>query len=178
MATTSRSRVDYLTQSLQLVSNELQATIDLEMQKLKDDEKALKDALKLKTRQELITTMERELEMGQLNNFLPTSKSMETQIYQPESTSSLNKSHLSESIKFSNSDPLALSNLLLTKLTDECNICSSDMNSLSLSDHQMRANEFLNQSATQPAFKNQFYPDTSGFVNPNVVSNYFFLLKF
>ena len=189
MLATSKSRVDYLTQSMQMVSNELQATIDVELQKLKDEEKTLKNALRLKTRQELITTMERELAMGDLNentatnHFLRTSASYDShalnslnqsasQLYQTQS----NASKLNESIRLSD-DHLRTSRLALNKLTDECSICSTDLNQLTLNNTaQVDARSFLQQSAHDPTFKNQF-ADTQEFVNPNVVRISSYTLK-
>ena len=172
MLATSRSRVDYLTQSLQLVTNELQSTIELELHKLKAEEEALKSALKLKTRQELITTMERELEMEPLyaNDFSTQTnlRGSTNSLYKTNLNQSLrNTNNLSESIHFSNEN-LKLGNLLLNKLNDECLICSTDLKSTGLNDHQTEALDFLSQSATNSLYKNQFGSEDV-FVNPNVV---------
>ena len=190
MLATSNSRVDYLTQSLQLVSSELQSTIDFELQKLKDQEIALKNALKLKTRQELVTSMERELAFGNLSenstsNFLTNSASFgATNTYQPLNQSNLyqtlnNSSNLNESIKLSN-DHLNKSLLVLNKLTDECHICNTDLTTTQTlnNSYQTAARDFLTQSASDPNFKNQFVQDNSGFINPNVVIKKFGLKLF
>lgn len=174
MLATSRSKVDSLTQSLKLVTDELQSTIDLELQKLKAEEQALKSALKLKTRQDLITTMERELEMEPLyaDDFLTQTNlnGSSNSLYRKKLNQSLyNTNNLSESINFSNEN-LNLSNLLLNKLNDECYICSTDLKSTLQHDRQTHAMDFLSQSATNSVFKNQNgVEDSTEFVNPNVV---------
>ena len=173
MLTTSRSKVDYLTQSLKLVTDELQSTIDFELNKLKAEEQALKGALKLKTRQDLITTMERELEMEPLyaNDYLNhTHLKGSSHSFSLKNQDLYNSKNLSESINISNEN-LNLSNLLLNKLNDECNICSTDLNrSMQQNEYQTAAMDFLSQSANSSVLKTQYnIEDNSEFINPNVV---------
>lgn len=66
LLTTRNPEMETLRQELQTINTKLQLSLDIEMQKLKEQEKELQEALKLKTRTDLIKAMENELAMDNL----------------------------------------------------------------------------------------------------------------
>lgn len=189
---------DYTNSALVQVNNELRATIDFEMQKLKEQEKQLQDALRLKTRMDLITTMERELQMEDLNDvdlgLLQSNsnlrRTMQTDnLFQRTSLSNtnlsnsnnMNTSNLDEMIRLSD-DSLTKSYLLMNKLNrsssqnynnptnDECSICEYPTNNSPLN-----TSEFLKNTvySTTNTTKNPLsYYNVADPVRPNVVSGF------
>lgn len=171
MMATSKSNIEQLNQTLQEVTNELQATIEFEMLKLKEQERELQNALKQKTRRNLITTMERELEMGNLNE----SNLLFTSTFKPSLTTSqtfnqTSKSNLNESIKLSD-DSLKKSILVYNKLLDDCSICSANENPDVLQTSKVDAKDFLRYAAQDPTTKNQYFSEQTRneIVRPNMV---------
>jgi hypothetical protein len=173
MLATSKSNIEQLNQTLQQVTNELQTTIEFEMLKLKEQERELQNALKLKTRRNLITTMERELEMGNLNE----SNLLFTSTFKPSLTASqtfmnsqLNASNLNESKKLS--DDSLKSILVYNKLIDDCSIFSADnLNPDVVQTSKVDAKDFLRYAAQDPTTKNQYFSDQARteIVRPNMV---------
>jgi hypothetical protein len=70
MLSNSASNLTHLTTKLNQVNNDLYYTIESELEKLKEQEKQLQTALKLKTRNELLRSMEKELVMDNGGVFL------------------------------------------------------------------------------------------------------------
>jgi hypothetical protein len=168
---------------LMRVNNELRTQFDNELQRLKEEERALQDALKLKTRYELINTMEKELEVGNLSvaggglddvGNLRASLASSSLPYHQSSTGYLKSSTLNQSVGASGNldDVIQLSNesllkssLVMDKLTNdmthkhsanqfECSICSTPGNHLTtLSQHGNKSSVDTNEFLKQTAFQ-------------------------
>lgn len=174
MLETKISDINYLTQTLQEVSGELQGTINLELQRLKEEEQQLKNAIKLKTRRELMNSMERELAMDNINNnndfYSKTFSNFSTRNNLYETTKSeLSPKNLAESIKLTD-DYLQKSHQVLQSLISDYATWSAPNNKQFSASNS--ASEFLRQSASNPIYKNNYLNyDKTNYIRPNVVNN-------
>ena len=134
--------VEYLRRSLQHVNDELQNTFDSEFRRLKEEERRIQDILKLKTRAELLHTMQKELEMDNLST-LDTSRNNNSALLSSsnvnlfQSHASATNTQLNESVKWSD-ECLNQSQLVLDKL---------------MRDSQSAVKPKLNASATSASSK-------------------------
>ncbi|CAF0714968.1 unnamed protein product [Brachionus calyciflorus] len=113
--TTRKPEIQMLSQQLQTINTQLTMSLGLEMQRLKEQEKELQEALKLKTRTELIRAMENELDMDVLNENFLSSKSLTSL-----NNSQNNYTYTSEFLKSLNlDDDLRKSHQILDNLLKE-----------------------------------------------------------
>ena len=73
---TRNTYAEHLTQKLSDVNEKLSASINTELSRLKDDENYLQSALESKSRQDLISHIENDLELERLSNSLSLGKSI------------------------------------------------------------------------------------------------------
>jgi hypothetical protein len=191
---TNRSTNGYLT-TLSQVNDDLTNALDYELEKLKREEKQLQDALRLKTRLDLLQTIDKELKMNndlsenadfdslgldsssayllgsmQAKNALSTNYNLSDSF---KTTASLDdKIRLSE-------ESLTKSYLLLDKLNkslkssfdDQCLICEHPLNKTTNS--PVDTNEFLKKTVYSNLNNNRSYSgifNNTEPVRPNVVS--------
>jgi hypothetical protein len=124
-----------LTTQLEMVNNQFHSTIETELDKLKLEESQLQAALKLKTRQSLVSTMERELEM---NNFFSDLTGNSTAL---ELTSRDENNSYLNGTGFNKSATLAESSQFLNSLNRNNNFVSS-----AIADYQTMNLNNLNKS--------------------------------
>jgi hypothetical protein len=182
-----------LTSQLEMVNSQFHSTIESELDKLKDKERILQAALKLKTRQTLMDTMERELEMDNLYTDLTNNNSalmltstnndyLSSEPLRRSSTSSsfsknnnlvstaiadyqsANLSNLNRSIDVSD-EGLKKSNTILDKLISDYNVSLSQSQNLASSE----VSQFLKSAASDSDFKNKFAVNTQEILQPSVV---------
>ncbi|RNA05894.1 hypothetical protein BpHYR1_038101 [Brachionus plicatilis] len=76
LLTTRNPEIETLRQELQTINTKLELSLDIEMQKLKEQERELQEALKFKSRTDLIKAMENELAMESLEESMLDLKSV------------------------------------------------------------------------------------------------------
>lgn len=170
--TLSSSNLAQLSQQLDRINDELQWTVENELDRLREEERLLQSALKLKTRHELINSMEKELEMDAFirdvtNNqtalmLTATSDLNETRSRNYVSSALAGYETLNRSIDLSD-DSLKKSNQILDKLIQEYS------NTLSETSRTATTNELLRSAAFGTDYKNQYALNQSELVRPNVV---------
>ena len=189
---TNRSTNGYLT-TLSQVNDDLTNALDYELEKLKREEKQLQDALRLKTRLDLLQTIEKELKM---NNDLSENADFDSSgldssylLGSMQAKNALSTNYnLSDSFKTTASlddkirlseESLTKSYLLLDKLNkslkssfdDQCLICEHPLNKTTNS--PVDTNEFLKKTVYSNLNNNRSYSgifNNTEPVRPNVVS--------
>ena len=190
------SNLAQLTSQLNTVNNEFHSTINNELDRLREQERVLQTALKLKTRNDLINTMQRELAVDDFHQDL-TGHNTALML-----TSSTNKNLNSSfgnnsSINLENSFGLSVStnnNFVSSAIADFQALNLNNLNkSIDLSDDGLRkshiildklireysansteaanssVNELLRSAAFDPSYKNRHALNTQEIVRPSVI---------
>ena len=159
------SYVNQLNQSLNDINNELTSSISLELDRLKDEEKYLQNALQLKTRQNLIHTLEKDLEMDNLKS---TSFNLNTSGSSPQRLQQLMSQNIDQNKN--------LEHYLTHDLNEDCKICSRKnhilINTLLHSNENLRS--FFKDSIKKNKSKEKYEPP----VKPNVVNYIIFSFEY
>lgn len=159
LASTRKPEIEFLTQQLNSINEQFRTSIDYEMQRLKQEEIELQNALKLRTRQEFIRSLDRELLLEDLDSSASdlrfTSNSYSNLKATYPSLVATSKDYTTEFLTSDTLDEnLRKSHQVLDKLIQDYD----------------SAREFLKESANSSTFKNKYIDnDRSKVVKPNVV---------
>jgi hypothetical protein len=193
-----------LTTQLEIVNSQFHSTIESELDKLKEKERQLQAALKLKTRQTLLSTMERELEIdnfysdvtGNSTALMLTSSGDRAYLANNDSLrQSLDNCSLSPSKNgnFVSSAIAGYQTLNLSNLNKSIDVSDEGLRqsnaildklitdyhinldqSRSLSATSNQVSQFLRSAASDSNFKNQYAVNTQEILQPSVVKVFFF----